>query len=84
MNLLELEENKLNEVKKILIADGTICEKNNIKDYDAKFFESVTLSNTLIKFFLFVFILLKMAETIKQIAKSPIIVPIKSIEKFGS
>ncbi len=53
MDLLELEENKLNEVKKILIADGTIFEKNNITKYDAKFFETVTLSNTLIKFFLF-------------------------------
>ena len=53
MNLLELEENKLKEVKKILIAEGTIFEKNSIKKYDAKFFETVTLSNTLIKFFLF-------------------------------
>ncbi|MDE5990446.1 MAG: hypothetical protein K2H36_02555, partial [Clostridia bacterium] len=53
MDLLELEENKLNEVKKILIADGTIFEKKNITKYDAKFFETVTLSNALIKFFLF-------------------------------
>ncbi|MBD5100005.1 MAG: hypothetical protein HDT29_01710 [Clostridiales bacterium] len=53
MNLLELEENKLKEVKKILIEEGTIFEKSNIKKYDAKFFETVTLSNTLIKFFLF-------------------------------
>ena len=48
MDLLELEENKLNVVKKILIADGTIFEKKNITKYDAKFFETVTLSNALI------------------------------------
>ncbi|MDE7329066.1 MAG: hypothetical protein K2N57_04910 [Clostridia bacterium] len=53
MNLLELEKNELNEVKEILIEDGTIFKKNNITQYDAKFFETVTLSNALIKFFLF-------------------------------
>lgn len=53
MNLCELDENDLNETKKSLIENGTIFKKNKMTQYDAKFFETVTLSNTLIKIFLF-------------------------------
>ena len=54
MDLLELEENELKEIKQTLIADGTVFEKKKITEYDAKFFETVTLSNYAIKFFLFI------------------------------
>lgn len=84
MNLLELEENKLNEVKKILIADGTICEKNNIKEYDAKFFESVTLSNTLIKFLLFFSLSLYVVINLIGLVISIIYDPNFSIDLIGT
>ncbi len=54
MDLLELEENELKEIKQTLIADGTVFEKTKITEYDAKFCETVTLSNYAIKFFLFI------------------------------
>ncbi len=53
MNLLDLPEKEFDKVKNQLLENGTILKKKKINSYDAKFFETVTISNTLIKFFLF-------------------------------
>ena len=84
MRLLELEESKLNEVKKILIADGAICEKNSISKYDAKFFETVTLSNSLIKFFLFFSLSLYAVINLIGLVVSIIYDPNLSIDLIGT
>lgn len=71
MNLLELEENKLKEIKKELIEGGVIFEKNKITQYDDKFFETVKLSNSLIKYFLYfslgVYIVINIIGTVMSI-----------------
>ncbi len=84
MDIFELEEDKLNEVKKTLIADGTIYEKNKINKYDAKFFETVTLSNTLIKFFLFFSLSLYAVINLAGLVLSIIYDPNSSIDLFGT
>ncbi len=53
MNINELPDGEIKNFKKELIENGTIFEKDKIKSYDAKYFEKVTVSNILIKFFLF-------------------------------
>ena len=53
MNLTELPQEKLREIKDRLTEDGLVVKHDGIKGYDAKFFETVTASNVLIKFFLF-------------------------------
>ncbi len=84
MDLLELEERKLKEVKAELIADGTVFEKNKITKYDAKFFETVTLSNTLIKFFLFFSLSLYAAINLAGLTLSIIYEPDLSIDIIGT
>ncbi len=53
MDLLDLPETEIEAVKTQLMADGTIFESNKVKHGDTRFFETVTVSNTLIKFLLF-------------------------------
>ena len=84
MDLLELEENKLKEVKEILIADGTVFEKSSINKYDAKFFETVTLSNTLIKFFLFFSLGLYVVINLTGLTMAIIFEPKFSIDIIGT
>ena len=54
MELSELPEKEFDKVKETLITQGTIFEIKKVKDYDVKYFEIVTLSNILIKLFLFI------------------------------
>lgn len=84
MNLLELEEQELNEVKKILIENGTIFKKTKINQYDAKFFETVTLTNTLIKFFLFFSLGVYMVLNLIGIIVSIVFDPNISIDIIGT
>ncbi len=53
MDLLDLPEAEIATIKDQLLADGTLFVSKKVKNCDAKFFETVTISNTLIKFFLF-------------------------------
>lgn len=51
--LMDLPEEQFNEAKNYLLTQKIIIETKKIKDFDVKFFETVTVSNTLIKFFCF-------------------------------
>lgn len=51
--LTNLSEAEFNEAKKHLLEKKIIVECKKINNFDIKFFEVVTISNTLIKFFLF-------------------------------
>ncbi|MDE6047131.1 MAG: hypothetical protein K2F56_00730 [Anaeroplasmataceae bacterium] len=53
MNLFELSEEEKDSVKKTLLENEIVFEKKKIKQYESKYFELVTISNILIKFFLF-------------------------------
>ncbi len=53
MKLSDLSEEEINKIKNQLIENGTIFQKKKKLSYDTKFFETVTISNILIKFFLF-------------------------------
>lgn len=53
MNITDLPEEEIKKLKNKLIEDGTVFETKGISSCNAKFFEVVTVSNVLIKFFLF-------------------------------
>ncbi len=65
MDITDLTEEQLREVKNQLIEKEMIFESKGISRSDAKFFETVTVSNALIKFFLFfgmgIYILINLA-----------------------
>lgn len=75
MNLLDLPEEKFKEVKKQLLESGMVFEKKKINSYDSKFFETVTISNTLIKFFLFfslsLYVLINVVALVLAIINNP-------------
>ena len=51
--LSNLSEAELKEAKQYLIENQIIIECRKIKDFDVKFFETVAISNTIIKYFCF-------------------------------
>lgn len=83
MDLIDLTEEQLNEAKNQLFEKEMIFECKEIKGYDAKFFETVTVSNTLIKFFLFfsmgIYILINLAGMIVSFLNDTLNNPIGNI-----
>lgn len=53
MNILDCSEKEIDKIKNQFISDGLIIEKSRITKYDEKFFETVTLTNFVVKFFIF-------------------------------
>lgn len=53
MNIFDLPENETKKLKENLMENGILFEKKKIRQYESKYFELVTISNILIKFFLF-------------------------------
>lgn len=53
MNILNLTEKESQELKKSLMEHGIVFEKKDIRTYESKYFEAVTISNIIIKFFVF-------------------------------
>lgn len=80
MDLLNLPEKEINDIKKQFIEKGIVFERKKINSFNAKYFETVTISNTLIKFFLFfsmsIYILINLAgiitSFINNTSKDPI------------
>lgn len=70
MNILNLPEKEIDEIKNRLLTYGLIVEKNRISKYDQKFFEIVTLTKRVVKFFLFFSLALYIALNIFCIALS--------------
>ena len=75
MNLLNLPETEFATVKKQLLDQGLVFESKKITDYQAKYFETVTISNTLIKFFMFfslaVYVLVNLAGLVITFIYNP-------------
>lgn len=53
MNVFDLSEEEIRKYKKSLMESGIVFEQKKISGYDTKYYETVTISNVLIKFFLF-------------------------------
>ena len=51
MNILDLTEKESQELKKSLMEHGIVFEKKDIRTYESKYFEAITISNIIIKFF---------------------------------
>ncbi len=81
--LTDLTEEQIDTIKNNLIAEQIIFETKKVNDFDIKFFETVTISNTLIKFCLFfsigVYLIINLAGIILAIVKDTIKNPLNNI-----
>lgn len=83
MNVTDLSENDIEQIKKLSIENGNIIKKSRISSYDVKFSDVVVLSAKLIKFFIYLSIVLYVAFNIFGLVLSIVYDTFNTVNLFG-